>query len=451
LRSVTSILADYASGTTLGAIPAEIRERTKKVIFDELACAYFGRRSTAGTLCARYATSFGGPREAHILGTSLRAPATYAALANGTASHGEEVDGTHVIGGHPGASIVHACMAVAERQCATGEELINAVVLGYDIGVRIVRACGGKFTVRDRLHTNSDSFFSFGIAAAVARLLGLDSARHAHAFALASFQSNGLFALFAEERHISKSLCIGMYGFAGISASLMAAAGLEGNRDIFGCQHGVLDAWGAPSRRQTELTDGLGANFEIEGHNFKFINAGMPIHTPIEASLTLLRENSIALEAIEKIEVGMTENPLRVVDNNPMHNICVQDMLAASIVRDGLALHDMPFPTILDEPDYRKVRDRISVSVDSQIQSEMPEARAARVTITTTDGQSHTQRIDHPRGHSRRGDVSWGDLYGKWQGNLFGCDVDSAFSAVQALEKVEDVQLLSKAFAGIMR
>jgi 2-methylcitrate dehydratase PrpD len=449
-QSITGQLARYASETTPVALPTEVKERAKKIIFDEVACAYFGRRTTAGALAAQYAVSAGGSCEARIYGTNLRAPAPYAALANGTAGHGEEVDGTHVIGGHPAASIVHAAMALAERQRVPGEELINAVVLAYDVGVRIVQSCGGKFDVRDRLHLTSDFFYAFGATAAACRLLGLDATRHAHAFALVSFQANGLQALYAEKRHISKSFCNGQFAFAGVSAALMSAAGLEGNEDIFGARHGLLDAWGVEGGRD-RLTDGLGTAFSIAGANFKFFNAGYPIHTPIEAAMALVKEHRIAADDIETVHVGMPENAMRVVDNRDMHNICVQDMVAASLARGGLALRDLPFPTILADPTYKRLRGSIVVSVDPEIQREYPNGRGARVTIKTRRRESHTLRVDNPLGHSLRGEPSWSDLTEKWSRSLPGCDVESAMSLARELDSVEDVNALGAAFAGEMR
>ena len=449
MSTVTSEVARYCCETTMEALPVDVRERAKKLIFDELACAYFGRRSPAGGLAAQYAASAGGAPEARIYGTDIRAPAAYAALANGTAGHGEEVDGAHVVGGHPGASIVHAAMSMAERQRAPGAELINALVLGYDVGIRIVQACGGKFIVRDKHHLTSDFLYAFGATAAATRLLRLDPLRHAHALALVSFQSNGLYALYSEKRHISKSFCNGQFAFAGVSAALMSAVGLEGNEDILGGKQGVLEAWGSEDGKEA-LTAGLGQDYSINGANFKFFNAGYPIHTPVEASMALIAKHQIDPDMIETLRIGMPENSMRVVDNRHMHNICVQDMVAASIVRGGLKLRDLPFPTVLADPAYQRIRSLIVVEVDPDIQREYPNGRGARVSIGTKDGATYSLRIDNPRGHSWRGDVSWADLAEKWQGSLVGCELEAAMTMAQNLEDVEDVTLLATAFAGTM-
>lgn len=52
-RSLTLTLAHYAASTSIGSIPAEVMERAKLVIMDEMACACFGRRSAQASPLAR--------------------------------------------------------------------------------------------------------------------------------------------------------------------------------------------------------------------------------------------------------------------------------------------------------------------------------------------------------------------------------------------------------------
>jgi len=434
--SLTMAVAEYAAATSYAALPSEVTQRAKQVVLDEVACAYFGRRSLAGDLAARYAAQFGGPLEARIYATGQRVSAPYAALANGAAGHGEEVDGAHVVGGHPGASIVHAAIAMAERQRSTGAELLNAVVLGYDIGTRLVDACG-QTSVKNRFGLKTDFFYTLGATVAACRLLGLGPDRHAHAMALSTFQANALCALYAEERHISKSFCNGQFAFAGISAALMAVAGLEGNRDILGATHGVLHAWGEEARRCL-VQEGLGDRYAIMGANFKFINAGYPIHSPVEAALALVREHGIPVDAIRSVYVGMPTNAMKVVDNRDMHNICVQDMLSAALIQGGLKLRESPFPAILAHPAFASLRARMDVRGDPDLDRDQPHGRGAIVAITMGDGATVSKRVEHPKGHSKRGGLAWEDLAEKWREGLPECDVDKMIAIAQRLDHLED-------------
>jgi 2-methylcitrate dehydratase PrpD len=146
----------------------------------------------------------------------------------------------------------------------------------------------------------------------------------------------------------------------------------------------------------------------------------------------------------------MPENAMRVVDNRHMHNICVQDVVSAAVARGGIKLTDLPFPAVLSDPTFQRIRALISVEPDPDLQRDQPNGRGAKVTIGVRRGQTYSMRVDHPRGHSQRGDVSWDELSEKWRGALPGCDVDAAMDLAQNLDELEDVTLLSRAFAGVM-
>ena len=444
-ENLTLTIARYASATSADSIPPAVRERARQIVMDELACAAFGQTRTAGRLTARYAAMTGGSGPCRILGTGTRTTAPYAALANGTSGHADEVDGAHVVGGHPGATIVHAATAVAGQRGSSGAELLNAVVLGYDIGNRLIRACGGVFGVKTRLHLHADFLHAVGAAVAVSRLLGLAPELYCHAMALATFQANGLCALFQEPRHISKSFCNGQYAFAGVSAGLLAAAGLEGCEDILGTTDGLLAAWGLKDGDRV-MAEGLGNDFAVMGANFKFINAGYPIHAAVEAAMTLVSAHSIGADEIAAVEVGMPTNAMRVVDDRKMHNICLQDMLGAALVRGGLNLRESPFPAILGEPGFRAMRARIALTPDAELNEDQPNGRGARVRITTHGGVSVVRRVDWPKGHSAGNAITWEDLAAKWNEALPEVDVQRLITLSRDLENLDDIEELLRTF-----
>lgn len=447
MASLTGEIARYAAATNCDSLPGEVREQAKIVIFDEVASAVFGRRSLAGGLTASYVQSLGTRPEAQVFGGGFKASAAFAAMANGAAGHGEEVDGAHTAGGHPGASIVHAGMAMAEMQRCGGAELINAVVLGYDVGVRLRWACGGSFGARQRLHLHADFLYALGAAAAASRLMGHDAERIGHALALGTFQANGLYATYAEHRHISKSFCEGQYAYAGVSAAMMAAAGLEGHEDIIGARAGLLDAWGEAGARDMAGKD-LGRKFSIMDACIKFFNAGYPIHAALEAALDLAREHRIKPDQIRVLNVGMNANARRIVDGRAMHNICLQDMLAANLARGGLRLSEEPFPGLSEDPVFRALRACITVEGDPRFDENSLNRLGARVTIGTEDGKTVTRTVDQPRGYASNGRVGWDDLEGKWSGNLPNCDLDDALALARDLQNLDDVALLARSFSG---
>jgi len=443
--NITRTLAEYAVSTSAGALPSEVRERGRLILMDELACAAFGQTREPGRLAAAFAASVGGAGPCRILGTRLRVTAPYAALANGTAGHADEVDGAHVVGGHPGATIVHAVTAVAGWRRTSGADLLNAVVLGYEIGNRAVRASGGAFGLKSRRHLHADFLHAVGAAAAACRLLRLAPECYVHAMALATFQANGLSALFGERRHISKSFCNGQFAFAGVSAALMAETGLEASDDVFGAEHGLVEAWGLENAPEL-LTNGLGDTHEVMGANFKFMNAGYPIHAAVQAAMTLVTEHDIDPSQIEAVAVGMPTHALRVVDNRAMHNICLQDMLAAALVQRGLRLREDPFPQILTNSAFHDMRSRIVLSPDAVLDRDQPNGRGARVDLHLRDGEHLSCRVDRPKGHCTGPAVGWDDLVAKWTEGLPSLDVHRLAAQCHDIEAVEDVDELLRTF-----
>ena len=443
---LTGTLADYAASTSYDALPGPIRERAKLVILDELASAYFGAACPAGRLAGGYVTGQTTAAEAVVLRTGQHSSAELAALANGTAGHADEIDGAHVVGGHPGATLVHAAAAVAQLRRSSGADLINAVVLGYDVGTRLIDACGGTFRLKDEFHLHADFLHAVGAAVACGRLLGLDPRGMANAMALATFRANGLCALFREDDHISKAFCNGQYASAGVGAALMAEAGLEGVADVVGERHGLLDAWGAEDGRE-RVARALGTEFGISGANFKFLRAGYPIHAAVEAALAIAAEHDVTWETIGSVSVGMPGNARRVVDGRTMHNICLQDMLAVALVHGGISLSGSYFPEIQADPAFARVRERITLRTDPGLDRDQPNGRGAVVTMTLTDGTTATRRVDHPRGHSLRGEPTWQDLAAKWRDALPGADTEAWLHSAARLEDADDAGAFVARFA----
>jgi len=445
MPTLTRQIAEYAAATSIDALPAVVRERGRLILMDELCCAAFGQTRTPGKLATNYVSAMAPAGDCRVLGTRFRSTAPYAAFANGTAGHADEVDGAHVVGGHPGATIVHAVSAIAEHRHSTGAELLNAVVLGYEVGNRLIHACGGVFGVKKRLRMHADFLHAVGAAVAAGRLLDLGQSSYGNAMALATFQANGLVALFQERRHVSKSLCNGQYAFAGVSAALMADAGLEGCDDIIGSDYGLLEAWGVDEAAGL-LVDGLGTDYAVMGANFKFINAGYPIHAAVEAAMMAMREHRIDVNEIDAVEVGMPSNALGVVNNRAMHNICLQDMLAAALVQGGLQLASSPFPELLSDPRFRAMRQRIDLRPDLELDASQPNGRGARVTFVLRNGSTPSHRVDQPKGHSSAAPIGWDDLAEKWTDALPGVDVDRLVRTSQAVEDLDDVEDLLKLF-----
>src|SRR5580704_4857394 len=143
LSPVTIALANYISGALDRELPPPVVAKTKMHVLDTIAAMVSGSRLKAGVAAAKYVDGLGGKPQAMVVGTPLMTSTVNAALANGMAAHGDETDDSHLKARfHPGCGIVPAALATAETAGRSGNDLLRAVALGYDIGARSIYALG---------------------------------------------------------------------------------------------------------------------------------------------------------------------------------------------------------------------------------------------------------------------------------------------------------------------
>ena len=98
--AATSYVADFIVNTRYSDIPAEVLELAKKSILDGLGLALSGSVAETGAIVRNYLTATGvnanGPKAATVIGSSLRAPLRFAAMANGVGIHADDYDDTQL-------------------------------------------------------------------------------------------------------------------------------------------------------------------------------------------------------------------------------------------------------------------------------------------------------------------------------------------------------------------
>ena len=136
-------LVDFLQRLDLATVPAAVSDVAKWCLLDSLGCVLYGStqewshimRAEMGAEHARGTSTVAGSTEL------FAAPA--AALCNGTAGHGFELDDLldePIV--HPGAIIISAALATAESVNASGARLLLGIIAGYESMNRIGLAMG---------------------------------------------------------------------------------------------------------------------------------------------------------------------------------------------------------------------------------------------------------------------------------------------------------------------
>src|SRR3989454_12530192 len=136
-------LARYMTGARDRELPPAVVLPAKHRILDTLGAIVSGARLKPGEMVISYVRRLGGAPEASVPATDIRPAVVNAALAAGMFAHADETDDFEpVTKAHPGCAVVPAAMAMAEREDRSGEELLRAVTLGYDLSCRLLMARG---------------------------------------------------------------------------------------------------------------------------------------------------------------------------------------------------------------------------------------------------------------------------------------------------------------------
>lgn len=406
VKYTTEILAEYTLRVRVEDIPAATVETVQRCVLDLIAAAVAGAQSEAAVIARAVAARLDGAGRADIWFGGGRRQAAGAAFANSAAASALDLDDGHrAAGGHPGAAIIPALFAMAQEVRAGWPEVLAAVVVGYEVGVRV--AAARDFSALDTLSTGR--WCGYGVAAAASRLRRLSTRQTAEAMALAGVLSPGLSAAGYSRvmgNHAKEG--IPWATLTGLWATELAAGGFTGPLDILD-HRGYYDAG--------KILAGLGENFAVDGVYFKPYACCRWIHGAIDGLCDLVQQSRLQAADIRSIEVHTFGRALRLNNYPDPENLesaqySVPFCLAAAAVEGKNGLLPMR-GSLLHRPDLVALAGRVSLHLDAELDRMFPERSAARVVIRT-DRESLESVCHHPLGDPAN-PMDWGMLKGKFQ------------------------------------
>src|SRR4051794_37638121 len=136
-------LIDFLQRLDLKSLPAAVSDIAKWCLLDSLGCVMFGSTQAWSRIMREEMAAEGALGNSTVVGDANLFAAPAAALCNGTAAHGFELDDLldePIV--HPGAIIIPAALATAESVNASGARLLLGIIAGYESMNRIGLAMG---------------------------------------------------------------------------------------------------------------------------------------------------------------------------------------------------------------------------------------------------------------------------------------------------------------------
>ena len=386
MAKIVDSLVEYMLAARRAKLPEEVIQKGKSHLLDSLAAIVSGSTLKPGKLGLQHARQQGGREECSVLGSSLKTTPILAAFANGMSGHADETDDSNSQL-HPGCAIVPAALAVAESQNRSGEALLRAVILGYDIGFRFHQA----------FEPRSTSFgATFGSAAAAGALAELDDLHLRYLISYAAQQASGSRAWVGDDDHIEKAFdYAAMPARNGVTAALLIQSGFTGNRDVLEGDQGIIKTY-APCDPAKILSE-LGQRFTITSCLVKKYPVGSPMMETVDATLALLSKQAINPEQIEKVIVRIPESGARTVNNRHMPDVNVQFMVSAILLEGKLTFEMAHDYERFQNPRVLALKDKVQLVGDNEMERSGHRFQGL-VEVTLKDGQTLREHVINCRG-----------------------------------------------------
>ncbi len=421
MKEYTRDLVEFLHPLQASDLPAEVLDRARYFLLDYLACAIRGSREESSAAVQRMVQRIGADGCATVIGTRMRTIPGLAAMANGAAAHGIEMDDTHSGGSiHLGATMYSAALALAETMPETSPEtFLTAVVAGFEAAARIAMAVQPKEHYALGFHM-TPTCGVFGAAITSAKLLGLTMEQTLAAVGIAGSMAAGSMEFLAEGAW-TKRIHPGLAAQNGIQAALLAAEGFTGPLRILEGRDGFLHGY-SRNPVSDRLTAGLGESFEILRTAVKPHACCRYMQGPIDAVLAIMREHNLQASQIHRIEVAVLEAGWGLVAEPPAKKYNPESVVdeqfsmpfgVAVAAIDGAAGLAQFTAEKARSPKIRELMNKVVLVKDPRIEETFPQEWPARVTIELESGQRHEKFIRYPKGDPEN-PLSWDELASKF-------------------------------------
>ena len=394
---ITGQLARYMAAARNRPLPDAVARACKHRIVDTFAAMVSGSRMKPGLMATDYIRQSGGTAQATVVASGLRTTATNAALANAMCAHADETDDFEPeTKAHPGCSAVPAALAMAEKNGASGEALMRAVTLGYDLGCRLLMALGPD-SVRNSHRSAEGVSSTFCALGAAASLTQLDEQHLRFAISYAAQQVSGLWSWVNDNDHIEKAFDFaGMGARNGVMATTMVDAGMTGTTDVLDGMHNLFIALSTQPKPEAIL-EGLGSRFYVTETAIKTYSVGYPCQSALDALLTLRKEHGLSPGNVQSVVVKLPTDAVGIVGNSAMPDVNCPHLVAVALLKGAVSFVDSHDASLMSDPAILAIRRRIQLTADASLMD--PAApRGAIVEVKLTDGRQVVHHTKFPPG-----------------------------------------------------
>jgi len=454
---ITRELARYCNRMKFNDLSDEVIDCAKYRFLDFISVACRGSIEDPSQTIYRFVREM-ETGEGVIVGTREKAPYLYSALANGTSSHSIEMDDVDNESSlHPGVVVFPSALATGEMAGASGKRFILAVVLGYEVMVRLGSALGPENSYKRGFHPTG-TCGTFGSSVASSKILGLQEEEILNAIGISGSQAAGSMEYLAQGAW-TKPFHAGWAAHSGMVAALLSRKGFKGPSSILEGRDGFLHAYSAgadPSR----VLEGIGSGFQILQTSVKIHACCRYMHSPIDAVLKIVKENNLRPEQVKKVKVGILRAGAPLIADpieskyKPQSIVDAQFSMpfgaAAALLYGKAGLKEFQVSTIQSRP-VREMMRKVECIVDPELDRTFPKQWRATAEILTKDEKRYTTTVEYPKGDPEN-PLLWEEMIERFH-ELTGqiLKEDQRLKIVEAVKELDGVKDMRRWSSQLLR
>ena len=444
--TVAGEIATFVAGQSYSNLPPKAIEYAEMLVSSTIASASLGSTIESSRIIRAVELARGGKPEATLwFGAAEKLPVAATARVNAVmsdAAASDDSDLRNIV--HAGTTACATSLAVAEKTGASGQDVLAAIVLGYEVAGRMNGAMLGGGLQKKGFHGCIVAGFAGAVAAS--RLMRLTQPQMAQAIALIATSMGGLHAAantsFAREYHA------GLAAMLGVNAAQAAGMDFLAEESILETAGGFLEVYGNKPD-VAEVTRDLGKRWSILADmGIKLVPGGHASHAIAEAAANAARAGNVAPDEVETITISRPGFSTLTGPQYPTDLIGIAHSpayFAAAGVADRDYSWAHAFEDKINDPVIRGLLGKVRVAGPPTENLERYKS-GATVTIRTKDGRNHASTVYAPKGAAMLG-IDWGDVEAKYRAlapfaKFSGTNLEASMKVIRSFRAVKSVSEL---------
>jgi 2-methylcitrate dehydratase len=449
MQFTSDAIGEYAEELSYDQLSDDAVDAAKQLVMDSLGCCLGAYSSPPSKYLRTVYGDLGGGEEATVFGERNTTLLEYAGLINATMVRYLDYNDAYISEGracHP-SDHIPALISAAEVEGRTGEELIEAIVLAYEI-----EGMGLDDGASWEQELDYVVWGSYSTAASVGKLMGLSREELVNAIGIAGTSNLALSIARKGEVSMWKGVAHPYVTHNAIQACQMARASITGPEEVIEGPGG-FEAAAAKRELSVDRIGGRdGAHYRITDAHIKPFPCGYYMQPMIAGVRDLVEEHDIDPDAITEMNISTFEQAATILGG--------EEKWSTDLTRES-ADHSIPYtaaiavlhsdvnpqhygPTYRKDEEVHRLMQTVSVEENEEMNKrsvENPDSTPSVIEVVA-DGERYETHVDYAPGHAQN-PLSREDLEEKFVGMadslLTGEQIEDVFELCDNLDRLDRV------------